>query len=38
MDGTVHCTIGWVDVGTRTKGKLRYVAYYGKHGKNKKKI
>jgi hypothetical protein len=27
---TVHCTVGWVDIGTRTGVPLRFVTYLSK--------
>jgi hypothetical protein len=27
---TVHCTVGWVDIGTRTKLPLKFVTYLSK--------
>jgi hypothetical protein len=27
---TVHCTVGWVDIGTGTKVPLRFVTYLSK--------
>jgi hypothetical protein len=27
---TVHCTVGWVDIGTRTKVPLRFVTFISK--------
>jgi hypothetical protein len=36
---TVQCTVGWVDIGTRTKVPLKFVTYLSKITKiNKKSV
>jgi hypothetical protein len=33
-----HCTVGWVDIGTRARVPLRFVVYLKKGRENDKKL